>query len=113
MAEYVQTMKDIRRMCDAYASNCYECPLTSYECACTPKHRLFFTDKQVEEIVATWAAVHPEPVYPTWIEWLHDNGIVLDARQHDEIEHSVLGLEAINPIPADIAQKLGIEPKKG
>jgi hypothetical protein len=33
---------------------------------------------------------NPTPVYPTWIEWLRDNGS--------------------KPIPEEIAEELGIEP---
>lgn len=56
-----------------------------------------------------WAAEHPEPVYPTWYEWLKDNGLTF----HDA-ESSWIGFtERIHhPIPADIAQKLGLEQKE-
>lgn len=43
-----------------------------------------------------------EPIYPTWQEWLTQEGIL-----------SAGGLweKAFRPIPADIAEKLGMKPK--
>lgn len=53
-----------------------------------------------------WDADHPEPVYPTWVEWFREMGVVSPKQEyfHDWL---------LKPIPADIAQKLGIEPKEG
>ena len=58
----------------------------------------------IERKVMSWAAEHPEPVYPTWREWLSEQGVL-----------SAGGLweKAFEPIPADIAEKLGIQPKEG
>lgn len=47
-----------------------------------------------------------EPVYPTWIDVLILYGVT------DETGYNYLD-SAYNPIPADIAEKLGIEPKEG
>ena len=44
-----------------------------------------------------WAEAHPEPEYPTWVEWFNSMG----------------GVDCGEPIPADIAEKLGIKPKEG
>lgn len=52
-----------------------------------------------------WAAEHPEPVYPTWIDVLILYGVT------DETGYNYLD-SAYNHIPADIAEKLGIEPKE-
>ena len=68
-----------------------------------------FTDDyiaNIEKEVMAWAKEHPRPVYPTWFEWLKSVG-ALPTEQ--TICHR--GLE--QPIPADIAEKLGIEPKEG
>lgn len=61
---------------------------------------------------------HPEPVYPTWWQWLADNGVVDVARIPDGCYGAII--TKIEPsgkmyehIPADIAEKLGIEPKEG
>ena len=56
-----------------------------------------------------WAAEHPDPVYPTWGEWLVKMGVA-------EIGSGMLGIQpaiAEQPIPADIAGKLGVKPKEG
>lgn len=118
MAEFQEVTKLWRRMCISMDGNdtykCERCPLGD-EHICSFEISDIQDDEihRVEEKVMSWAAEHPEPVYPTWAEWLHDNGIILDARQHNENEHWLLGIEAMRPIPADIAQKLGIEPKEG
>ena len=69
----------------------------------------------VESVVTKWAAEHPEPVYPTWLEWLQSLGYGI--AYYDESVNPpgwVFSFEvAERPIPADIAQKLGIEPKEG
>ena len=55
-----------------------------------------------------WAAEHPV-VYPTWGEWLNEQAVVIKI-----IDNGALIFEPDakmrQPIPADIAQKLGIEP---
>ena len=71
----------------------------------------------VEKKVAAWAAEHLEPVYPSWIDWLMANGVIPDS---NSAKHSMesgvraatfyVTSKAFTPIPADIAQKLGIEP---
>ena len=57
--------------------------------------------KELERLVMEWAAEHPEPVYPTWAEYL--------MHVYQDVSYArILG----ETIPADIAEKLGIEPKK-
>jgi len=64
---------------------------------------------KVEEAVMAWAAEHPEPVYPTWGEWLIAIGILY----RDDPRHAYsISIKANTQIPADIAEKLGIEPKE-
>ena len=48
-----------------------------------------------------WAEEHPEPVYPTWGTWLSE--------KYDYDLREIM----YTPILADIAEKLGIEPKEG
>ena len=111
MAEFVQIMKDLRRMCNAHTNNCDKCPLASYECGRTPKNRRYFTDKQVEGIVMTWAAENPEPVYPSWVDFLITQGLVERRKYGGGPELVFHFKQAEQPIPDDIAEKLGIEPK--
>ena len=111
MAGFQEVMRQWRRFCKSH-SNCGECEFDGKD-ICGQTHLSDVPYSDMELRIMAWAAEHPEPVYPTWAEWLHDNGIILDARQHNENEHWLLGIEAMRPIPADIAQKLGIEPKEG
>lgn len=114
--DFVQTMKDWRRMCKAYTTDddscCYGCPVVDFhEHGCGA---IFEMDdgtdwERYEGQIREWAAEHPEPVYPAWAGWLGRNVIGVDANSIDEAWHIL----CTTPIPADIAQKLGIEPKEG
>ena len=106
MADFVQTMKDWRRMCKAYTTDndscCEGCPVVDFhEHGCGAIFEMEdSTDwKRYADTIKAWAAEHPV-VYPTWENWL-----------------TTLGVQSFNelskPIPADIAQKLGIQPKEG
>lgn len=67
----------------------------------------------IEKNVMRWAAEHPEPVYPTWWDYLCMIGIIPDPLGDKTLgEVTVERLMRIN-ISADIAEKLGIEPKEG
>ena len=114
MAEFVQIMKDLRRMCIAAdngpdTTKCGNCPLgesrlCSFEISDIDDYEL----QEAETCITTWAAEHPEPVYPTWFEYLYaiNNPDYFDLTEfYTWMRHT--------PIPADIAQKLGIEPKEG
>lgn len=64
--------------------------------------------KKFEELVMAWVAEHPEPVYPTWGEWLMSIGVINGVHPHGATD--ALG-NLKKPIPADIAERLGIKPK--
>lgn len=66
---------------------------------------------ELEEALLSWAAEHPEPVYPTWGEYLASIGVMKPAQPDKAYEVWFTQLYSTN-IPADIAQKLGIEPKE-
>ena len=60
-------------------------------------------------------------VYPTWLEWLKSQGVIpymmglVIARDEEGIfknGHVMITENALKEIPADIAEKLGIEPKE-
>ena len=121
MAEFVQTMNDWRRMCHACQTEkdihgvcgCY--PAGNYAvCAMKSMDKeadlacdnLYF--ERLEKAITVWAAEHPTPVYPTWVEWLAGVGLIISSTDHYAFNFT----KAKDPIPADIAQKLGIEPKE-
>ena len=106
MAEFQEVIKQFKRMCWYYSRDKVQksCPMcTSYpNCNIGQCRKIAF--EQAAHFAATvmwWAKEHPEPVYPTWYEWL------------TSIYPAAWALIADKPIPADIAKKLGIEPKEG
>ena len=110
MAEFVDVLRQFDRMCKSNAG-CFNCPLhepdgVSDRCSIGA----FINDSErIEREVMSWAAEHPEPVYPTFREWLISIGVIGQMYTHSVIADKL----AMTPIPADIAQKLGIEPKEG
>ena len=108
MSDFVQTMKDWRRMCKAIGgTSCEGCELHIDGNDCIAVYEGDMDYAHVEKVVTKWAQEHKEPVYPTWMEWLIANVPGTDA---DSIYAAVQVLNRTH-IPADIAQKLGIEPK--
>ena len=116
MADFVQTMKDWRRMCKTFTTDddescCEGCPIMALEIDEHGCDAIFseWADKadweKVEDVIETWAAEHPEPVYPAWRDWLRSQYPMSGPYTMTDILES--------PIPADIAEKLGIEPKEG
>ena len=113
IVDFVQIMKDWRRMCKAYSTDDYSCcdgcPVVDFrENGCGAIFEMEdSTDWQkYADAIAAWAAENPEPVYPTWIEVMKMYGVV------GETGYTYLE-SAYKPIPADIAQKLGLQPKEG
>lgn len=99
MPEFQDTMKQWRRICKAH-EHCISCPLRG--CSPDPYLRTDAEIATLEGTIMRWAEEHPEenpePVYPTLAEWLRSIGLA---------HHRM-----IDPIPADIAEKLGLEPKE-
>ena len=121
MAEFQEVMKQAKRMCDA---NCEECPL-HYTVGPICPIAVTGNDEiaETERIVMDWAAAHPEPRYPTWKEW-HEANFINASKpfqpcrfmNQDKLEcdyHKSCDVCRSKPIPADIAEKLGIKPIGG
>ena len=126
MAEFQEVMKQAERMCKAHD-----------ECECCPiKEEMDDLGEKcpfcgalgvaaVEQKIMRWAASHPEPRYPTWQQWWKDNfpdaseafppcrGYFMDLG--DRRKECRISCEKCKnqPIPADIAEKLGIKPIGG
>ena len=69
----------------------------------------------IEEHVMQWAARNPEPVYPTWGEFFVKHGGLAERWENAtnpawEANMAIGMFRA--PIPASIAEKLGLEPKE-
>lgn len=111
MAEFVNVLRQFDRMCKANYG-CVDCPLhepdgVSDRCSIGA----FVNDSEhIEREIMSWAAEHPEPVYPRWIDWLSDVGLIINTT--DQYHYAFNFAAAVDQIPADIAQKLGIEPKE-
>ena len=112
--EFVQIMKDWRRMCkaqdDTICGACSSCPMGDDGKSCTAVYEDEFEAvdfAHIEQTVTEWAAENPEPVYPTWWTWLINEGVIEKGSTYtgafDQLK--------MKSIPADIAEKLGIEPK--
>lgn len=120
MAEFTEVVKQAKRMCGQIA-DCNGCPLNLPEGCKIQSYSL--PDKwDVEElekaadIVMDWAAKHPEQRYPSWSEtWRR---LFPDAR-YTPCPESEFGIKMEckggckacldEPIPADIAEKLGVK----
>ena len=93
MAEFSEVIRHFKRLCTT--SDCNTCCLKCDKMGCiTMSHE---DPKEFERRVMWWASAHPEPQYPTWVEWFNSMG----------------GVDCGERIPADIAEKLGIKPKEG
>ena len=110
MAEYVNVMGQKRRMCNSYALCNMGCPLNDIDfCNKNSGEKTNADFSEVERRTMAWATEHPEPVYPTWEQFIAE----MYLRSGRTKYHSIAEWEINERIPADIAQKLGIEPKEG
>lgn len=106
MAEFCEVVKQYKRMCET--KKCSNCPVDKLMCEnrCTTCWWVaYVVPSEFENCVMSWAEQHPEPQYPTWIKWLEDNGYIR-AKYYDPIDFTE---KAREPIPADIAEKLGLQ----
>lgn len=114
MAEFQEVHRQFDRMCWYYRRKC-ECPMgcpmdgmNISQC----RKIAFECPDSVENTVMSWAAEHPEPVYPKWGDWLAEMGLISWENNGEGI-YSVMvpTFKMCTQIPADIAQKLGIKPR--
>lgn len=114
MAEWKDVIHQIVRICKLQKGACGTCVLNAESCPNSVRFDL--SDEagfvNIEKAIMTWAAENPEPVYPTWREWLETQ--YFQTRKKVEGGHEPLNAWMNSThIPADIAEKLGIEPKEG
>lgn len=110
MAEFSEVMKQIARMADACKGECEKCPLDN-SVLCTGPWCFGGTEgiAEAERIVMQWAAENPEPVYPSIAKYLEQFGITI--RRDGSMQADFF--KANEPMSADTAKLLGIEPKEG
>ena len=115
MSDFVKTMKDWRRMCSAriklYGYDfCKGCSLENFRCPAIYNTEADTDYSIVERKVSAWAAEHPEPRYPTWGEWLIKQGVLkAGTTTMHGITWQPVGDNLFEPIPANIAEKLGLK----
>lgn len=123
MAEFVEVMRQARRMCDMQKDTCKDCPAGATEGRICRLNVIEISedDVEVERIVMDWAAEHPEPVYPSWIDaWQQ----LFPGAKNVPCPKLYFGADCTDgsgegcivckrsPISAEIAEKLGIKPKE-
>lgn len=123
MADFQEVMKQARRLCKE-SGDCHCCPLYDLveELVDCPFLAGKLDAKTIEETVTKWAAEHPELRYPSWEEWWRrefpdaDNAIspcTFGLRERFACFGNGCETCRAQPIPADIAEKLGIKPIGG
>lgn len=124
MAEFKEVMRQAKRMCKEFSYDCAGCGLADSHCPLGPIPENMDADfANVERIVMDWAAKNPEPRYPSWIEWQGANfqmaeraicaAHFMDAGDAGCYVNGRCDKCREQPIPADIAEKLGIKPIGG
>ena len=103
MVDFVQTMKDWKRMCNAMAT-CDECPMNEVKCWGKSPSDLIDSFERRESVITEWAAEHPEPEYPSIAKYLEQLGITI--RRDGSLEADFF--KANEPMSADMAKMLGI-----
>lgn len=125
MAEFVEVMRQARRLCEEQQNMdcCVSCPMQGKEGCMVVADAENIDYVETERKIMDWAAEHPEPVYPSWAEgWkqLFPYGDdvpclgLFDTKYYDGdcMERSCTKCKNA-PMPAEIAEKLGIKPKEG
>ena len=121
MAEFVDVMRQAKRMCAAYGGMCKirNCPMVNGEACRFAADQDDVDYNEVERIIMVWAAEHPAPRYPTWSEWQNstfpNRHRDVSPCEFDDARRFNCALMKCDecmdePIPADIAAKLGIKP---
>lgn len=108
MAEFQEVMRQIARLCAV--TPCSEsCPLES-ECMNLAQVAEPIHAERIEREIMSWAAEHPEPVYPTFYDWIES--VMGDDRKLIVDDHDFVNWMVTTRIHADIAQKMGQQPEK-
>jgi len=121
MAEFQEVMRQAERMCKAH-DECECCPIKEEMDDLGEKCPFCgaLDVAAVEQKIMGWVAENPEPRYPTWKEWQDTNfpnndalmrPCIFESEEYFGCKLEIGCEECMNkPIPADIAEKLGIKP---
>lgn len=126
MAEFVEVMKQARRLCkeQQHIDCCVRCPMQGKEGCMVVADVEKIDYVEAERKIMDWAAEHPEPVYPSWEEaWTklfpYACEVPCPRKYFDKdcfpificAEHDCDRCKAL-PMYPKIAEKLGIKPKE-
>lgn len=129
MTEFTEVIKQRNRICEHYTKSGTQpcqgvfCPLHGKEWVCD--FTWYNKDVSLDELdnrVMSWAKEHPEPVYPTWEEWQNSMFPNANVRilpcwfvpKNPAACNTLANCSECRgrPIPAEIAEKLGIKSKE-
>ena len=105
MAEFQEVMKQWVRRCDMCPDYDQPCKMNGLICNKIIKFPSDTNWQIIEDEIMQWAAEHPEPVYPTWEEYLRNVGVI-------PTNQDIVQIFLKASIPDDIAEKLGLKPKE-
>ena len=120
MTEFQEVMKEWKRMC----AWCKKHPVAGYcgghcktGCGINKPYTalIMAADKpeEFEEHVMSWAAEHPEQVYPTWWKYMCMIGVIPDKLGDKTLGEMTVYSLMNTHIQSDLAQRLGLAPKEG
>lgn len=116
MAEWKEVIHNVKRICELREGKCGTCRLGAF--GCPNNSRFDMTDEKefdrFAEEVMQWAKDNPEPVYPTWREYLESIGVIVPRKNYTVMDAYALIIGQINTtrISTDIAWKLGLQPRR-
>ena len=108
---FEETMREWRRMCDTETkegeASCGECPFEDRDGMCGYIFDLDPTKfEEMAGLIKHWSDTHPKVQYPTWGDWFLKRGQVAVTSNG----YCHWGDLLNTPIPAEIAEKLGVDP---
>lgn len=123
MAEFVEIMKQARRLCEEQQNMdcCVRCPMQGKEGCMVAADVENIDYVEAERKIMDWVAEHPEPVYPSWYQyqetsfpghtrWICPMMFGVECPSKSATTTQTCTACRNNPIPAEIAEKLGIKP---
>lgn len=109
MAEFQEVVRQYNRLCKEM--DCMSnCPIrTEYDAYGSCWAEGMFDPERFEQIVMQWAAAHPEPVYPTWYDYVWSQL----AKREPISDHDLATWMSEHRISVEIAERLELEPING
>lgn len=125
MAQFVEVMKQARRLCkeQQHIDCCVRCPMQGKEGCMVVADAENIDYVEAERKIMDWAKEHPEPVYQSWYQyqettfpghtrWICPMAFGIECPSKSTTDAHTCKVCRDNPIPAEIAEKLGIKPKE-